>query len=78
MLTEIPPAVKDPNTDSELTLRQWEILQLVARGLTYKEVAKILSISEVTIKYHMGQIMERLHLKNREQAVMYALRIISK
>jgi len=78
LLTELPPAAKDTNTNGELTLRQWEILQLAAKGLTYKEVARVLNISEVTIKYHMGQIMERLHLKNREQAVMYALRVMSK
>jgi DNA-binding NarL/FixJ family response regulator len=58
----------------ELTKRQVEILQLVAQGLEYKEAAKILSVSEHTIKYHMGEIFERLHLKNREQAIAYALR----
>jgi DNA-binding NarL/FixJ family response regulator len=58
----------------ELTKRQVEILQLVAQGLEYKEAAVILSISEHTIKYHMGEIFQRLHLKNREQAIAYALR----
>jgi DNA-binding NarL/FixJ family response regulator len=75
LVAGIPPA-KDTNMD--LTLRQWEILQLMAKGLTYKEVAKVLNISEVTIKYHMGQIIERLNVKNREQAVTYALRVMSK
>jgi len=78
LLTELPPAAKGSNTDGELTLRQWEILQLAAKGLTYKEVAKVLNIGEATIKYHMGQITERLHLKNREQAVAYALRNLLK
>lgn len=77
LLTEFPRA-KDAGLGSELTPRQWEILQLAAKGLTYKEVARVLNVSEVTIKYHMGQIMERLHLKNREQAVTYALRLMSK
>jgi DNA-binding NarL/FixJ family response regulator len=58
----------------ELTKRQVEILQLVAQGLEYKEAAEILSVSEHTIKYHMGEIFQRLHLKNREQAIAYALR----
>jgi DNA-binding NarL/FixJ family response regulator len=58
----------------ELTKRQVEILQLVAKGLEYKEAAELLSVSEHTIKYHMGEIFQRLHLKNREQAVAYALR----
>jgi DNA-binding NarL/FixJ family response regulator/signal transduction histidine kinase len=55
-----------------LNARQWQILDQVAQGLTYKEVAEALSISEATVKYHMGQILERLQLKNREQAVAYA------
>jgi DNA-binding NarL/FixJ family response regulator len=59
---------------AELTKRQIEILQLVAQGMEYKEAAEILSVSEHTIKYHMGEIFQRLHLKNREQAVAYAVR----
>jgi two-component system NarL family response regulator len=82
LMTQIPRPEDAPDgsgeTAAELTSRQWEILQLVAKGLTYKEVAKLLHVSEVTIKYHMGQIVDRLHLKNREQAVAYALRVISK
>lgn len=64
--SEIPA---EPN----LTSRQIEILQLVAQGLAYKEVGDRLSISEHTVKYHMGEIIRRLHLKNREQAAAYAL-----
>ena len=62
-----PPAV-------ELTPRQREVLVLVADGLTYKEVGQALSLSESTVKYHMGEIVRRLHLKNREQVVAYARR----
>lgn len=57
-----------------LSARQIEILNLAAQGLTYKEIAVQLSLSEHTVKYHMGEILERLHLKNREQVVTYALR----
>ncbi len=60
--------------EAALTPRQFEILQLVAQGLSYKEVADRLSLSEHTIKYHMGEVLQRLHLKNREQVVAYALR----
>jgi DNA-binding NarL/FixJ family response regulator len=60
--------------DADLTARQIEILQLVMQGLPYKEVGERLSLSEHTIKYHMGDIFHRLHLKNREQVVAYALR----
>ena len=64
------------NTESdgeELTPRQFEILKMVAQGLTYKEVGAALHISENTVKYHMGEILQRLHVKNRAQVVAYAL-----
>jgi two-component system NarL family response regulator len=57
----------------ELTGRQREVLEMVVSGLTYKEVGAALNLSEHTVKYHMGQILGRLHLRNREQVVAYAL-----
>ncbi len=56
-----------------LTSRQREILEMVAAGLSYKEVGAILHLSENTVKYHMGGIVRRLHQKNREQVVAYAI-----
>jgi two-component system NarL family response regulator len=58
----------------ELTPRQREILVLVGDGRTYKEVGAALNLSENTVKYHMGEVLQRLHLKNREQVVAYARR----
>ena len=58
----------------ELTPRQREILVLVADGLSYKQVGAALNLSENTVKYHMGEVLQRLHLKNREQVVAYAKR----
>ena len=58
-----------------LTPRQVEVLALVAQGLTYKEVGAKLFLSEPTIKYHMGEIIERLHLENRRQVIEYAMRM---
>jgi len=55
-----------------LTERQLEILDLVARGLTYKEIGQQLYLSERTVRYHMGQILEGLQLENRHAAVVYA------
>ncbi len=57
-----------------LTPRQLEVVELVAQGLTYKEVGAKLFLSEHTIKYHMGEIIERLHLENRRQVIEYARR----
>jgi two-component system NarL family response regulator len=48
------------------------VLQLVASGLTYKEVGGQLSLSERTVRFHMGEIMDRLHLQNRAQVLAYA------
>jgi two-component system NarL family response regulator len=58
-----------------LTARQIQVLTLVAHGLTYKEVGAKLFLSERTIKYHMGEIVERLHLENRQQVIQYARRM---
>jgi two-component system NarL family response regulator len=57
-----------------LTPRQRQILELISQGLSYKEVADRLGLSVHTIKYHMGEVLQCLHLKNREQVVAYALR----
>jgi two-component system NarL family response regulator len=65
---------QEPAAEPELTQRQAEILQLVAQGLSNKELGERLSVSEHTVKYHMGEILQRLHLKNRDQAVEYAIR----
>lgn len=59
---------------AELTWRQREVLEMIAAGMTYKEVGAALHVSENTVKYHMREILRRLHAKNREQVVAYALR----
>jgi DNA-binding NarL/FixJ family response regulator len=67
-------ALAEKRASAGLSEREREVLALVAQGLKYKEVAAKLFLSERTIKYHMGQILERLHLKNRAQGVEYARR----
>ncbi len=62
------------DASADLTPRQMEILTLVAQGLTYSQVGQSLHLSEPTVRYHMGQIMERLHLQNRTQVIAYAAR----
>lgn len=59
-------------TSAALSPRQVEVLTLVSGGMTYKEVAGRLGLAERTIKYHMSEIMERLHLENRAQVLEYA------
>ena len=57
-----------------LSPREMEVLTLVSHGLTYKEVGAELHLSERTIKYHMGEIIARLHLESRAQVIEYARR----
>jgi PAS domain S-box-containing protein len=55
-----------------LTGRQNEVLELTARGLTNKEIAGKLHLTEATVKYHVSNILERLHLQSRYQLTDYA------
>ncbi len=57
-----------------LTDRELEVLRLVARGLTNREIAGELYISENTVKNHVRNILEKLHLHSRMEAVVYAVR----
>lgn len=58
--------------DDNLTGRQIAILAMVAQGLTYSEIGAALCITEHTVKYHVRQSIDRLHLKNRAQLIAYA------
>jgi two-component system NarL family response regulator len=57
-----------------LTDRELEVLRLVAKGLNNREVAKELFISENTVKNHVRNILEKLQLHSRMEAVMYAMK----
>lgn len=66
-------APKEVETDG-LTPREREVLELVVTGATNREIAATLYISENTVSFHMKHILAKLHLKNRAQAVAYAIR----
>jgi DNA-binding NarL/FixJ family response regulator len=57
-----------------LTDREMEVLTLVAQGLNNRDIAKQLYISENTVKNHVRNILEKLHLHSRMEAVVYAVR----
>ncbi len=57
-----------------VTRRELEILQLVAEGLSNKEIGKKLSITEGTVKNHVHNALEKLHMENRIQAAAYIVR----
>ncbi|MFN7169736.1 MAG: response regulator [Candidatus Omnitrophota bacterium] len=58
---------------NDLTEREKEILRLIALGGTNKEIAQKLGISEKTVKNHISNIFQTLHVNNRTQAAIYAL-----
>ena len=62
-----------PKTCEVLTRREKEILQQVIRGLTNREIAEVLYISENTVKNHLRNIMEKLQMNNRAQVAAFAL-----
>jgi DNA-binding NarL/FixJ family response regulator len=75
---ESEPLPVSPAPRPVLSERQAEVLRLVASGLTYKEVAAKMMLSDHTVRYHMAEIMERLHLENRSQVIAYAGKNLTK
>ena len=63
-----------PPTEDPLTDREMDVLKLVARGMTNQEISEELVISEGTVRTHVSNILSKLHLANRTQAALYALR----
>jgi two-component system, NarL family, response regulator len=59
---------------SDLTARELQILELLAQGSTNKQIAGTLSISENTVRHHVNNIMEKLQVSDRTEAVATALR----
>lgn len=67
--------VQEEVKEEKLSDRQLEVLEMAAKGITYKEVGESLGLTERTVKYHMGRIIELLHLENRAQVIAYAARM---
>jgi NarL family two-component system response regulator LiaR len=65
---ELPPT-KDPLTEREL-----DVLKLIAQGCSNREISEQLSLSERTVGKYTSNILDKLHLANRTQAALYALR----
>lgn len=63
-----------PAAEEHLTEREAEVLTLVARGLSNKDIAAQLSLSERTVRSHVSTILAKLQLSSRTQAALYALR----
>ena len=73
--TKPSQTVKPAAPQAELTGRQSEILKRLAEGLTYREIGEEIGIREVTVRYHVNEIMDKLHLANRAQLIAHAAKL---
>jgi NarL family two-component system response regulator LiaR len=74
LIEEINQETDLPPTEDPLTDREVEVLKLVAKGYTNSEISHQLVVSEGTIGTHISNILGKLHLANRTQVALYALR----
>jgi NarL family two-component system response regulator LiaR len=74
LVQEISRPPDAPAAEEPLTEREVEVLQMVAQGRSNQEIAEELYLSERTVRTHVSHILNKLHLANRTQAALYALR----
>jgi len=74
LMSEIQHASNLPPTEEPLTAREMDVLRLVAQGLSNQEIAESLVIGDGTVRTHVSNILAKLHLANRTQVALYALR----
>jgi NarL family two-component system response regulator LiaR len=74
LMQEIHYDARSDSHNETLTGRETEILKLVAQGMTNQDIAAYLFISERTVSTHVSNILDKLHLENRTQAALFALR----
>lgn len=74
LLDEFVQMTRDPAPSTGLTNRELEVLRHVAQGMSNRDIAQTLFISENTVKNHIRNILEKLQMKSRMEAAMFAVR----
>ncbi len=67
-------SINNKNGPDKLTGSEIDVIKRIAQGLSNKEIADELGVSEGTIRFHVNHILSKLNLNNRTQAALYALR----
>ena len=70
-----PAPTEEPDAAAQLSPREHEVLQQIARGASNKEIARTLDIAETTVKIHVQHILRKLNVSSRVQAAVVAARI---
>ena len=74
LMDELNKPLEGKVTEDPLTERELEVLKLVAKGISNQDIAEKLVVSDRTVGAHVSNILAKLHLANRTQAALYALR----
>ncbi len=74
LMQELARSGRRQASPDSLTDRELDVLRLIARGMSNKEIALELGIAEKTVKTHVSNILQKLHLADRTQAALYAVR----
>jgi DNA-binding NarL/FixJ family response regulator len=72
--TVMKPSVSAADPLEQITKREKEVLILIAKGMSNKEIAQVLSIAEKTVKTHVSSILSKLQLADRTQAALFAVK----
>jgi NarL family two-component system response regulator LiaR len=74
VLEEVFHPADKPLSPDPLTKREVDVLQVLAKGKSNRDIAEVLSISETTVRTHVSNILGKLHLASRTEAALYALK----
>jgi len=74
IITRLVSEFREKSNDPELSTREREVLKMLGEGLTNTDIARHLIIGESTVRTYIRRLLDKLHLKNRAEAIVYAAR----